>query len=419
MRLSEEIAVCSEDYWDFKSVKNDGIHTIAHYPAPMVASMQHKLLSLVVQNNPNYKTMLDPFHGSGITLVEGQSLGLDVWGIDINPYAHVITRVKLEKYNPDVIEKANIRIKERINKKIDGSSPCYHFENIEKWFRQDIISDLSIIREAICAEPNRKTRRYYWLCFGEIVKKYSNTRTSTFKLHIKETQRIEEMQNNVIQDFYMKIAMTYELIGSDGLRFHLDCGDSLEVMRHYKPASFDIICTSPPYGDNATTVTYGQFSMLQLLWIDARDFGYDENRFSNYSLIDSASLGGSHSKNNAFYYSSKIAEYTSQLSDHKQRKIVQFYSDYENAFRLMSMLLKPNGCMILTLGNRMVDRIEFPFVEVNKELANHYGLSLIDSVNRNIVKKRMPYRLSRLADGKPVESMSKETVLIFEKRGDC
>ena len=73
--------------------------------------------------------------------------------------------------------------------------------------------------------------------------------------------------------------------------------------------------------------------------------------------------------------------------------------------------------MILTLGNRMVDRIEFPFVEINKEIAHHNGLHFISAIHRNIVKKRMPYRVSRLADGKPVESMSRETVLVFTKGG--
>ena len=65
----------------------------------------------------------------------------------------------------------------------------------------------------------------------------------------------------------------------------------------------------------------------------------------------------------------------------------------------------------------MVDRIEFPFVEINKEIAKHYGLLLTNAINRNIIKKRMPYRVSRLSDGKPVESMSKETVLLFTKGG--
>ena len=364
--------------------------------------------------------MLDPFHGSGITLVEGQALGLDVWGIDINPYAHIISRVKLEKYNPDVLEKANSRIINRINKlKSTHDFVIYSFDNIEKWFRKDIIRDLSLIRHAICCEPNKKTRRYYWLCFGEIVKKYSNTRTSTFKLHIKENLKISEMDNKVIEDFTTKITKTFLLIGGERTTpFHLVCGDSIEVMKSYTPASFDIICTSPPYGDNATTVTYGQFSTLQLFWIDNKDFGYPDSCYENYSKIDSISLGGSSSSNNAFYYSQKVSDYILQLSEHKRKKVVRFYSDYENAFRYMAQLLKPNGSMILTLGNRKVDRIEFPFVEINREIAGHYGLSLIGSIDRNILNKRMPCRVSHLSDGKPVESMTKETVLVFYKRGD-
>ena len=419
MSFSSEISAYTDSYWDFKDAKNSGIHSIANYPAPMVASMQHELLRLVIKENPSYKKMLDPFHGSGITLVEGQSLGLRVWGVDINPYAHIIAQAKLEKYRPDIIETANRRLIGRIHKlKANAQWEAFAFDNIEKWFRKDIINDLSIIRQAICSEPNAKTRRYFWLCFGEIVKKYSNTRTSTFKLHIKEETKISEMNNAVIDDYIEKISTTYSMIGAEkGLPFHLDCGDSLEIMKSYAPASFDIICSSPPYGENATTVTYGQFSTLQLLWIDSHDFGYSETVFDNYSKIDSISLGGSHSKNNAFYLSPMVSSYVSQLSEHKRKKIVRFYSDYENAFRLMARLLKPNGCMILTLGNRMVDRLEFPFVEINKEIAQHYGLSLENTINRNIVKKRMPYRVSRLSDGKPVESMSKETVLLFTKGG--
>ena len=409
-----------DGYWDFKGVKNEGIHSIAAYPAPMVASMQQQLLGRVVKSNLGYKKMLDPFHGSGITLVEGQSLGLEVYGIDINPYAHIIARTKLEKYNPEVIKKANQRIIRRIaSSDTSRQIPDFYFYNIDKWFRRDVIHDLSIIRAAICSETNKKTRRYYWLCFGEIVKKYSNTRTSTFKLHIKEIKKIEEMTNNVFADFIQKIATTYCQIGNKKSKYHLECGDSLEIMKHLHPSSFDIICTSPPYGDNATTVTYGQFSTLQLKWIDSGDFGYGSDCFSNYSKIDSLSLGGMASNCNAFYFSPIVSEYVSQLTNLKRQKIVKFYSDYENCFRLMSSLLKPYGTMILTLGNRMVDRIEFPFVDINKDLADHYGLNLVDSIDRNIVKKRMPYQLSRLADGKPVKSMSKETVLLFEKREGC
>lgn len=419
MNLASVLNLYSDGYWDFKDVKNDGIHSIASYPAPMVAPMQHEILSLLLKENPNYKKMLDPFHGSGVTLVEGQSLGLEVWGIDINPYAHIISLAKLEKYDLKKIEAANKEIIQRVEGLRKNNVAVQHsFDNIQKWFRDDVIDDLRIIRTAIIMEPDSKIRRYFWLCFGEIVKRYSNTRASTFKLHIKQAQRISTMENYVLSDFFEKIEGTYKLIGypSQG-KFQLTCGDSIEIMRTYEQSSFDIICTSPPYGDNATTVTYGQFSVLQLLWIDNNDFQYDINCVDNFSKIDSMSLGGAYSVNNSFYYSPIVSEYISQLSPHKRIKMERFYADYENAFRLMTRLLKPSGSMVLTLGNRMVDRMEFPFIEVNKEIAKYYGLKLKHVINRNIMKKRMPVRVSRLSDGKPVDSMSKETVLLF-KKGD-
>ncbi|GLI46245.1 DNA adenine methylase [Methanoculleus bourgensis] len=417
MTLATMLNSYSDEYWDFKDAKNDGIHSITNYPAPMVAPMQHELLKLLLKENPAYQKMLDPFHGSGVTLVEGQSLGLEVWGVDINPYAHIISLAKLEKYDPQIIKFANHEIVQRIeNLRKNNLATLHSFDNIQKWFRDDVIDDLRVIRTAITMEPNSKTRRYFWLCFGEIVKRYSNTRTSTFKLHLKEVKKISEMENNVLNDFFEKIRETYKLIGHPKQgSFQLICGDSIDIMKTYEPNSFDIICTSPPYGDNATTVTYGQFSILQLLWIDSNDFQYDSSCVDYFSKIDSMSLGGAHSTNNAFYYSPIISSYVSQLSPHKQTKIKRFYIDYENAFRLMTRLLKPKGSMVLTLGNRMVDRLEFPFIELNKEIGQYYGLELVHIINRNIINKRMPIRVSRLSDGKPVDSMSKETVLLFRK----
>ena len=157
MSFLTSIASYTDNYWDFRDAKNDGIHSIASYPAPMVASMQRELLKLIIEENPSYTTMLDPFHGSGITLVEGQSLGLNVWGIDINPYAHIIARTKLEKFRPNIVQRANQHLVERIYKlKMEGSWSTVYFKNIEKWFRKDAIDDLSIIRCAICAEPQKK-----------------------------------------------------------------------------------------------------------------------------------------------------------------------------------------------------------------------------------------------------------------------
>lgn len=135
MSLASILDSYSDEYWDFRNAKNDGIHSIANYPAPMVAPMQRELLSLLIKENPAYKNMLDPFHGSGVTLVEGQSLGLEVWGMDINPYAYIISLAKLEKYDPEILYIANRRIINCIDR-LHGSniSELHTFDNIQKWF---------------------------------------------------------------------------------------------------------------------------------------------------------------------------------------------------------------------------------------------------------------------------------------------
>ena len=154
-----------------------------------------------------------------------------------------------------------------------------------------------------------------------------------------------------------------------------------------------------------------------MLWIDENDFDYDISCIANYSRLDSLSLGGVLSKNNAFHYPTILSEFVVKLAPHKRHKVLQFYADYENSFREMVRLLKVDGRMVLTVGNRKVDGIEFPFSEINKELAEHYGMTVEYVLMRNIINKRMPQKVSKLSDGNSVESMSKEIIMLLKKEG--
>jgi len=402
-----------EGYWDFKGISVSGIHKIAKYPATMIAPMQHEILKFLVDKNKNYKNMLDPFHGSGVTLVEGATLGLEVQGIDINPYAHLMSRVKLSALD---IHKTIESIKNIESNIFDSQNTKIHdFYNISKWFRQDIIRDLSKIRNSIKREENTDIRDYFWLCFGEIVKKYSNTRTSTFKLHIKQKEKIAELENNIIYDFLEKIKNDYNLL-DQGHTNKLYWGDSIKIMESLENDSFDIICTSPPYGDNATTVTYGQFSTLQLLWMDIEDIVGAVDIIENYSKIDSLSMGGNSRNSQSFNFTyESFNRFINQITFPKKKKSYRFISDYEKAFIEMVRILKPTGTIVLTLANRRIDNKEFPLVEVTVEMAQKLGLQKEYELNREIQNKRMPIKVSNIKNFGAVSSMSNETTLIFKK----
>src|SRR5690625_787558 len=214
MKIADLVSKYEENFWDFSGVKKEGIHKIGKYPATMVAPMQYELLSILVSNNKSFRTLLDPFMGSGTSLIEGHNLDLNVFGIDINPYAVLLGEVKTHRYNEDTLYEMN----ERITKKLYSSNYVYEihdFPNIHKWFREDIIKSLSKIRAIILEEENRWIRKFLWVCLSEVIYSHSNDRTSTFKLHIKPEKEIAAIRNNCLEVFEKIIKNNQEFLIKD------------------------------------------------------------------------------------------------------------------------------------------------------------------------------------------------------------
>ncbi|APT44698.1 DNA methyltransferase [Bacillus safensis] len=417
MTIKKELDKKSIGYWDFTSSTSTGIHKICSYPATMVPDMQKELIEIVIEEDKTVKNILDPFHGSGVTLVEGASLGLNPIGFDINPLANLMSLVKLQGINKKIISSSNRKIRNIICTS-NYDFPVHNFNKINKWFRSDIIISLSLIRHAIQREKYKNIRQYYWVCLINIIKKYSNTRTSTFKLHVKDEEDINSLENNVIDDFLELIETNYIYIPnySRNKKINLSIGDTKQLLMGLGQESMDLICTSPPYGDNGTTVTYGQFSMLPLYWIDKKDLGkFDENLLENYSSIDSASLGGI--KGNEKFFNndlSLINEYVNSITKTKQKKIKRFVFDYLEVLEKLAIVLKKDKYMILTLGNRRVDNKVLPLTEITKQFLKTKHINVVAELQRNIPKKRMPRKVSSV-NNNSVSSMNVEYILILKK----
>ena len=244
-------------------------------------------------------------------------------GFDINPLAVLIATVQLEGIPAHCAVRSINAMNTRLTM-LNGNVKPYAFKNINKWFNDDIIISLSVIRQAIIEETNDRMRRFFWCCFAETVKKFSNTRTSTFKLHVKEQSKIEATVDDTIAFFKEHIQNNYVRYVKDSTGLIcLKCGDSKEHLGALDANSVDLICTSPPYGDNHTTVTYGQFSILPLLWIDKKDLHiWDETILETFTAIDSASLGGRVKRASASAHS--YSEFVGTISLEKQKRLLLF-----------------------------------------------------------------------------------------------
>ncbi len=414
-KIAEELNRYPQNYWDFKGITKSGIHDIGKYPATMVPDMQYQLLSVISKhiNNKNI-TLLDPFCGSGTTLVIAQELGINSVGIDINPYATLLSFVKTHKYNRTDVCDAISTIKSNLEK--ESKFSIYDFYNIKKWFRDDIINSLSQIRHCILLEKSQDIRKFFWICLSEVIFKFSNDRTSTFKLHALPKEKIDLIEDKCIEYFIKIINDNSEHLNySNTTSSNIIYGDSSSIINNKLKGEFDIICTSPPYGDNPTTVTYGQASILFLKWIDSKDLYCSQELLEKYTTIDKISVGGEKRKIINTKDIKSLKDFLDKISLKKQAKVINFFEDYYISLKCMKKCLSKSGYLIMTVGNRSVDTVRQPLDNITIEIAGKMGLQVVSKFNRNILYKKTPLTLSMTENEKVVKSISEETILIFTK----
>lgn len=422
-----------EKYWDFrKNDKREHVHSMIKYPAVMVPNMQGEIFDLVLKNDPDIQNVLDPFMGSGTILIEGLIRHLNVIGVDINPLSYLTVLAKTQKYAGSILHEKVQQLMQRIDSICSYKVRDYYFDGIEKWYKQEVIQDLSKIRFCILQETDVKYRRLFWVTFAEITKEADNARTSTFKLHIKAEEDINTTNYNCIIKFKEKLLSNLKAVMEfKKLRKNettkLYFGDSKIILgdrRHLAKNSIDLVITSPPYGDNATTITYGQYSVLPLRWIPLSDIheSISENMVASLTRIDRDSLGG------VKYSLDKITQsgilqtsnelnsfFETLLKDgkiEKARKVASFILDFSIVIKNLEPIIKPEKLLVFTVGNRHVNQMEFPFHLVLKELADYYGMEMKYDFRRNIIKNKN--YLDTSVQG--FKTINKETIMILQKR---
>ena len=404
-------------YADYR--KSDDIHGTALYPAVMVGPMQRELLKKYLSDESDTVTILDPFVGSGTALYEAQQVreNLRLFGSDINPLAILISRVKLEGICRELIEEDVKRLTYLLTEVHTVPRPI-DFSKREKWFRPDIACSLQLIRDAVCSIENDKNRRYFWYMMIDIVRKYCNSRSSTYKLHIRPESQIHNIKNRVVEDYIAKVKGELCFFDDSKCRHKsltLNQGDSLAYLAECHEDSFDLCITSPPYGDNETTVPYGQYSSLALLWIDDKDLEMQGWELDTYAAIDSSSLGGpNHSSSNLENISIEdelISNSIKQICNRKQKKVIRFLRGYQRC--LDEIIRVTKSTIIMTLGDRTVDGLTIDLSGFTARYFKRFGWRVKSEMRRQIPNKRMPAYVSRVGD-KPVKSMKEELVLIAE-----
>jgi hypothetical protein len=418
--------------------RREYVHSFFQYPAMMVPVVQKKLIEIIVSSKPSIKTILDPYMGSGTSLVACMENGLNCYGQDINPLAVLVSQTRTGPFYFKAITKKKDEFFASIENDLSTEAEA-HFPNRDKWFKEEVIIELSKIVRAIRKEESRAIRRFYWVILAETIRLTSNDRTSTFKLHsrpidevnARDLSPIEYFRNhfeNCLEDIeqYAQLLNESKQLSKGTYigEIYLTLADSKDTI--YVPNDafnfFDLLVTSPPYGDNKTTVTYGQYSYLPLQWIDFHDITKKATNdfLKSTSEIDSRGLGGRMTKVTEdelmiLFECSPTFQDTYFLVESLDRvrlnKVVTFFNDIYLSITNIHKRLKQDSYQIWTIGNRTVGGLEIPNNKIISEFIISQGSTLVKSISREILNRRMAAR------NNSAPLMTLEDILIFRKIG--
>lgn len=411
--------------------RSENLHRLFMYPAMMVPATQSAMIEALTHVLPSGSTAIDPFMGSGTSLLSCMEFGFNVYGQDINPFAVLLSKAKVTSYDLEGFRKSLKSIEEHIGND-KATDIDVSFYNLDKWFKKEVQVSLSKIRRAIQAEECPDYRNFFWVVMSEVIRIGSNDRTSTFKLHIRDTEDIANRNIDIIKEFLSYSERGIEDLSNyrdklqeehllDGYRFsgvyEVLWGNSQKEIKSEK--KFDLLVSSPPYGDNHTTVTYGQTSYLPLQWIDPKDIICPYDYLKTTQEIDRQSMGGHiNSKSlqkdmeRLFEKSSSLANFYAAIPEKdrgKYKKTISFIADFDDSLDVITKSMKSDAFYIWTIGNRFVDGREVPNDRILNDLMECRGISLFFDAERRILNKKQARRNSSS------QTMEKEHILIFHK----
>ena len=395
-------------------------HGIHRYPAKFIPQIPRFCIESYSKVGDD---ILDPFMGSGTTLLESYITGRNSYGVDIHPLARLIAKVKITPVDPEHLSSLAQQLFSRIRAdEGDNGDWIPEIPNRDHWFRDDVLRDLATIKKHVWRMRKGDYQDFFKICFSSIIRRMSNSdsdslipEVTTFRKKLDAQGKtsfdsISRFENTVrsklidaeelwrlsreVEEEYWNPPET-RIIGNDARDIELD------------DSEIDLAITSPPY---ASAVHYVSVHKLEMYWLDLLD---------DIAKLDGRVVGTSRAYVNEYrpwQPGTDIPELKLVLSEllDKEKKsayiVYKYFDDMRRNFSEMNRVLTRTGKYCMVAGENTFRKVRIPTYAILARIAlksgfEMKGLYVYDVINRHLDIPR--WNNSRI---------EKDYIMVFQRR---
>ena len=376
--------------------------------------------------NPGER-VLDPMMGSGTCVLEAVAVGREGVGLDIDPLAVMLSKVKLNYVNPEVAQAVGLQIAERAESALHNGA----LQNLEKelsirfnpktrkfvdyWFSFQTQLELTTIIREIEKVEDYDVKEFLTLVFSAIIITKSggvslawdlaHTRPHKLNQGAPKSYRpaVKEFRKRLLKNINGLIEMN-----ADKARTFLQFGNA-EVMP-LKSNSVDLLFTSPPYASNA--IDYMRAHKFSLVWL-----GHHVDQLSE---LRSKYIGGEKVSSYDFLDmppgTKSIIASLAAIDKKKSLALHRYYSEMRKVVSEAFRVLKPGKAAVFVVGSSMMRGIDSQTQMCLGEIGSMVGFDLVGIGTRKLDRDRrmLPARIKK-QQSQIEERMHEEYVVALVK----
>jgi hypothetical protein len=280
--------------WDFVDANTAYLtHTIHPYPAKFIPQIPN---TLIQELSSVGETVLDPFCGSGTTLVEALRLGRHCVGVDASPLACLISRAKTTRLTEGQSQTLFVLIQEFADLSTQAASDMLPLfpdligsvspialpvpRNVSDWFEPHVMDELAAIRERCLQIESLIVRELALTAFSSIIVAVSRQDSDT--RYVRRDKKIKP------GDTLLRFSRALQAITQRAIEFTSEVDARWHARVHQANTlegpdvgPVDLVVCSPPYPN---AYSYHLYHRTRMLWL-----GMDQPRFKREEI-------GSHRK---------------------------------------------------------------------------------------------------------------------------